>query len=508
MRWIDPLACRGLCQLILDDKFRDQRASALGNGSPDAPSSGSCRIESADAIPSLPPGHVWVLAEPCGDLDVGMVVDPGPGSRGVGYRCVAHLGDRVAFAEMVSWEEQLGYARRRRCDVASWARRRPVLPAHLYRDCIAPFLSFAAPLPNMLYVCGGRNMHDGPLSSVEMFDTWSGKWVVSPAMPRRRAGSTAAALPDGRILILGGYDEHGTELGVLSSCDIYDPAQQRWIADGAPALQRARWGHGCAVLGGTVYVVGGCSRQKTMSEQAQHTWGRGMETLRSTERWSPQEDAWVLCGSLQTPRAGVRVAALQDRYLLAAGGNEDVFGGAGSNSNLDTVELYDTQLACWSCLCTSLTVPRATAGVAALDSSRVLIVGGSQNDAVVHSSAEIFSLEPEEESFRVSSSERVVGLAQGRMGTQAVQLCLPKPGGLFPTSVQPCIAVVGGECLGSLFSRQLACIPVYDIEKMAWRTDSMIPPMCVPRTAAAVCVANGHPNPVQMRDGLRAGSSC
>jgi len=218
-----------------------------------------------------------------------------------------------------------------------------------------------------------------------------------------------------------------------------------------------------------------------------------METLASTERWSPEKDEWCLCASLRTPRAGVRVATLRDRYLLAVGGNEDVFG---SNINLNTVELYDVLQNSWSLLDNLLSKPRATAGVTAIDGQRVLVVGGSKDRAEVDSSAEVYyAVEPGQscrEKFLPLHDTKVPGLAEGRMGTQAAQLRLPRPGCIYPVSVQPCIAVVGGEHLGPLFPRQLASVPVFDLETLAWREDSIIPPMSVGRTAAAVCVSIGH----------------
>merc|ERR1719454_903394 len=84
---------------------------------------------------------------------------------------------------------------------------RAPLPPALYSEHVAPFLRFESPLPNMLYAIGGRNRRKGPVDTVEMFETWHGRWVQCPPMPRRRAGSAAASLPDGRLLVIGGYDE-------------------------------------------------------------------------------------------------------------------------------------------------------------------------------------------------------------------------------------------------------------------------------------------------------------
>eukprot|EP00440_Ansanella_granifera_P049697 gb/GFBE01053855.1/.p1 GENE.gb/GFBE01053855.1/~~gb/GFBE01053855.1/.p1 ORF type:complete len:448 (+),score=59.46 gb/GFBE01053855.1/:1-1344(+) len=440
MRWVDAHACQGLCQLILDDRRGESEGFERCGGSRSASSSSS----------------------------------PVRKKRSRNLDSDGRL-DRLSH----------GYC------------RRPALPSHLWRDCVAPFLSFGAPLPNMLYVFGGRNSHEAILDSVEMFDTWSGRWVPCPPMPKRRSGAGAASLPDGRLIVLGGYDLRGTEQGVLDCCDIYDPATQSWTVEGAPPLRRGRWGHGCAELHGVVYAVGGCSRQKTLFQQSQPAGVFGMETLASMECWRPGSDEWLSCAPLCVRRAGVRVTAVGSRHLLAAGGNEDVFG---SSVNLDTVELFDVEKNFWALLEMPLTGPRATAGVAALDTDRVLIVGGSRDARQVESSVEVYEV-PASSSCAVSvppsPSERLPELPEGRMGTHAVRLRLPATGAGYPGGPsRSSIAVVGGELPGAQLlpgtQRQFSAVPVFDVEKMAWRTDTVIPPMFTARTAAAVCVGHGH----------------
>ena len=68
--------------------------------------------------------------------------------------------------------------------------------------------------PGQLYAVGGRiNPHHvtggSPVSTVEMFDAWHGKWVACPDMLQHRAACGAAALPDGRLVVTGGYDARG-----------------------------------------------------------------------------------------------------------------------------------------------------------------------------------------------------------------------------------------------------------------------------------------------------------
>eukprot|EP00443_Scrippsiella_acuminata_P031113 CAMPEP_0115266934 /NCGR_PEP_ID=MMETSP0270-20121206/51728_1 /TAXON_ID=71861 /ORGANISM="Scrippsiella trochoidea, Strain CCMP3099" /LENGTH=375 /DNA_ID=CAMNT_0002683055 /DNA_START=68 /DNA_END=1191 /DNA_ORIENTATION=+ len=260
------------------------------------------------------------------------------------------------------------------------AARRRALPPMLYAEHVAPFLRFDQPLPNMLYAFGGRSQRRGSLASVEMFDTWHGQWVPCPPMPARRAGGGAAMLPDGRLLVVGGYDERGIVDGLLDRCDVYNPVRRCWEEDGAAPLSRARWGHGCAALAGQVFVVGGCSLQRGSREPREAF----METLRACEVYSPKENVWQPCAPLQVPRSGSRVVALGEQHLLAVGGCDDVFGRAETQP---TAELFDLSTGRWTVLGSQLAQPRTTAGVAAVDGGRI-IFGGAPSLA----SAEVYQV--------------------------------------------------------------------------------------------------------------------
>eukprot|EP00928_Gymnodinium_smaydae_P005733 TRINITY_DN1196_c2_g1_i1.p1 TRINITY_DN1196_c2_g1~~TRINITY_DN1196_c2_g1_i1.p1 ORF type:complete len:429 (-),score=72.08 TRINITY_DN1196_c2_g1_i1:170-1456(-) len=398
-------------------------------------------------------------------------------------------------------------------------KRPSSLPLALYSHGVAPFLHFDAPLPNQLYVLGGRNHQQGPLNTVEMFDTWNGRWVPCPGMSMRRAGCAAAVLPDDRMLVVGGYDENGIVKGLLAHCEAFDPATQQW-SEIVP-LERARWGHGCATLGNLVYAVGGCSLRPGSPPREAF-----METLRSCEVYDHSLGQWYPCADLHMARAGSRVVPIGKQYLAAVGGCDDVFGRA---EMLATVEIFDAELGRWSLLDTQLSTPRTTAAVAALDDGTVLVVGGAPSLA----SVEAFRAEPGGEgstttggdspesssssSGRISSrvAPNVADIPEGRMGCQAVAMRLPKMGDPYPLCTRTCVAVVGGENgdddweQDQTHVRQISSVLVYDAEDNEWRPESYFPPTSTPRTAMALCVANGkirgYPHPAPSGVGARGG---
>lgn len=367
------------------------------------------------------------------------------------------------------------------------------LPPALYSHAIAPFLHFDAPLPNQLYAVGGRNQQRGPLETMEMFDTWHGRWVACPNMAVRRAGCAAAALPDQRMLVVGGYDENGIVKGLLTSCELFDPRTQTWSSEVVP-LKRARWGHGCATLGGFVYVAGGCSLQPGAPPREAF-----METLRSCEVYDPAADVWLPCADLHMARAGSRVVALGDHHLAAVGGCDDVFGRA---EMLPTVEIFDLATARWSLLDLQLSTPRTTAAVAPLDDHTILVVGGAPS----LSSAEVYhvprmQLTDDDDSIANPVSEHsptVHDIPEGRMGCQAVAMQLPAEDGRYPLCTKQYVVVIGGENGDDDWEhdqanvRQFGSALVFDVERNTWREDAPFPPMLTPRTAMALCVGHGR----------------
>lgn len=379
-------------------------------------------------------------------------------------------------------------------------KRRSSLPAAVLAQHVAPFLRFDEPLPGMLYSLGGRNRKQGPVDTVEMLDTWHGRWLACPPMPRCRAGTAAASLPNGHLLVVGGYDARGIAEGVLRECDIYDPWTETWRC--ASPLQRGRWGHGCAALGNRIYVVGGCSPRLNAPAAA-------METLRSCEVYDPSTDSWTEVAPLQVARSGARLIPLPGGRLAVVGGCTDVFGRAVSQSS---VEIFDEALGTWTLQSLPLSEPRSSAAAAAVGDS-IFVAGG----APTRNTAEVYPLSDSCSSSSSSSSSvssrmswwmskkpesKKLDMGDGRMGCQAAVMELPAPGASFPSTPltsHRCVVIVGGEQAQRVpeaetrpRTRQLSSVAVFDLDAGAWRRDGIVPPLSVARTTAALCMGVGR----------------
>src|SRR5262245_41236235 len=88
-------------------------------------------------------------------------------------------------------------------------------------------------------------------------------WVLTGSLNVAREAHTATLLPDGKVLVTGGFDANGTR---LASAELYDPATGAWSVISSMATPRA-WHFAFPLSTGSVLVVGGepcCSSNVTV----------------------------------------------------------------------------------------------------------------------------------------------------------------------------------------------------------------------------------------------------
>jgi Kelch motif/Galactose oxidase, central domain len=116
----------------------------------------------------------------------------------------------------------------------------------------------AAPLPDgRVLVAGGTN--GAPLSSAAVFDPATSSFSSAGlgAMGTARQAPAAAPLPDGRVLVSGGVYVEGPG-GYLASAEVFDPATSSFSTAGIGAMGTARTGAAAAPLpDGRVLIAGG-----------------------------------------------------------------------------------------------------------------------------------------------------------------------------------------------------------------------------------------------------------
>jgi len=91
-----------------------------------------------------------------------------------------------------------------------------------------------------------------PLAEAEMFDPATGARTTGPAMPQPRHAATSIVLPNGDILITGGQDRTGHG---LSTTVIYHPGSGAWRP--GPRMVMPRFKHAITIVEGDRVMVRG-----------------------------------------------------------------------------------------------------------------------------------------------------------------------------------------------------------------------------------------------------------
>ena len=166
---------------------------------------------------------------------------------------------------------------------------------------------------------GGMDGSD-PSASVTVINPNGGLSKPAPAMRRARAWHSTTMLPDGRVLIFGGI---GTDGGVLKDGEILDPTTGL-SQELSPANLTARARHTATLLtDGRVLIAGGVSDKDRFVSKAQ-LWDSRTQKVRFTS-------------SISIPRQNHLATLLPDGNVLIEGGSDS------TNSQITSAELFNIE---------------------------------------------------------------------------------------------------------------------------------------------------------------------
>ena len=101
------------------------------------------------------------------------------------------------------------------------------------------------------FLFGGKDAN-GYSSTVVEYNSTLQNWRTHPPLPEKRSYSTATAIDDHSLLVIGGYSS-STE----RSCYVYDTRSEEWSTDW-PLLNIGRWYHASVYTNDKkAYVIGG-----------------------------------------------------------------------------------------------------------------------------------------------------------------------------------------------------------------------------------------------------------
>ena len=244
----------------------------------------------------------------------------------------------AALSASATWSADAGVSHERQCSL-QWEPRPGLRAPRAYLA--------AAALPDGRILAIGGSTNSGPLASVEAYMPGTNSWQSLGADLSVARNGLAAVTVEGNVYAIGGYT-----VGVSDLLEVYDAQSGRWQR--RASLPTARGYLSAAAVGGKMYAIGG----RDGSNQA----------LSVVERYDPETDQWQRVSPMPTARYGTATA-------VAANGRIYVFGGTTIGLALNVVEEYDPQANSWRTVAPMLTSRDGAVALTGLD-GRIYVFGG------------------------------------------------------------------------------------------------------------------------------------
>jgi hypothetical protein len=257
-------------------------------------------------------------------------------------------------------------------------------------------------------------------ATAEIFDPATKTFVATGGLTVSRDDHAAAPLPDGRVMLIGGW----AKSGVLASTDVYDPRTGSFTP--GPMMHTARAGLVPAPLAdGRILLAGGFTGTRP--------------TTAAAELYDPTTATMTVTGQMRTPRGAYAAARLPDGRVLIAGGLAD-------GVVVATAELYDPATGTFGPV-GSMSAARYKATAVALGDGTVLVIGGSgdidgsvlyPSTEIYHSDTATFTRGPTMNRPRYKLTGSTAGLGGGKVlvagGATQPELFQPASGSFLPVA--------------------------------------------------------------------------
>jgi hypothetical protein len=288
-------------------------------------------------------------------------------------------------------------------------------------------------LPNgKVLILGGLNSNSLPasaLSTAELYDPATGVFTATGNMTTPRDLATATVLPNGKVLVVGGYDATSA---TLTSAELYDPATGIFTATGSMSVPRQE--HTATLLpNGKVLIAGGVK------------WAFPTTFYASAEIYDPATGQFTLTGAMSSAHVDHTATLLSNGKVLVASGEGSTNPDASNQQITLGAELYDPSAGTFTPT-GSMTIGRFNQAATTLSDGRLLITGGYSvvNTRTATATAEIY--DPTTGAFTPTGSMTVAR-------AEHASTSLPNGG----------VLVAGGfSSLGFFGGTQLSTAEIYD----------------------------------------------
>jgi hypothetical protein len=183
---------------------------------------------------------------------------------------------------------------------------------------------------SVLVTGGGSIGREGfnPINTSEVFNQFTSIWTDMRYMNSARVGHSATKLPNGKVLVVGGYEKYGSNLynPPLSSAEIYDPQANSWTK--VSNMNNARAFHTATLIEGKVLIAGGIG-----DNQANRIY------LNSVEIYDPETNKWTSKSAMNATRYVHTSLSISNKEILVVGGSNDK-GSDQTGNSLKSAEVF------------------------------------------------------------------------------------------------------------------------------------------------------------------------
>lgn len=255
---------------------------------------------------------------------------------------------------------------------------------------------------DVLLIGGHTEGNNATISSVERWDSATGRWSAAAPLPGPRENAAAVTLDDGRVLVVGGQAGYDTR---LSTTQFYDPAANVW-SDGPSTHAPRDYVKLVKLADGRVLAVGNAS---------------GSEASAGAEIYDPATNAWTLTAPMiATPTQPAVIRLADGRVLVAGGGVVRKISGGFSYGYTAAAQLYDPVSDTWTAA-RPMHEKRQDTDAVLLPDGRVVVAGGVGPDPQWSFPYPSSTSEVYDPALDAWSAPRGIGAARG-MGVTGVGL--------------------------------------------------------------------------------------
>lgn len=190
-------------------------------------------------------------------------------------------------------------------------------------------------------------------------------WKLGADMNYNRKGHTVTNLPDGKILVVGGYDQN---LNPIYECELYDVASNSWSIVGSIAIPRMF--HLSVLSNGKVMIVGG-AQPIISGNQVDPPY----QSINSCELYDVVTQTWSTTSSMNHRRTQHALAILPSGKVLTVGG---IGGNTQNDLSLNSIEIFDPNTSSWTLSSLTMSETKAEPNII-LATNNIFILGGVIN---------------------------------------------------------------------------------------------------------------------------------